>query len=299
MWNTITTRQIHIDRAQLCGVWAYLWLKQRRLLKAQNSQRPKLSKSRPMHGHKPTSLPWPTAHLKSLADHGHHHTPSSLFFSAFFFLTRYQNFAISSFFFLFAFYSLKMAKLTVRAENLFYLSHDASPLQSWGFESSLGHRRHLCLVPPKRRLGVRVLCSIKERQNVESNRVDGVLTGLRVVDEVDHVASSSDSEGEFGTESGSEEVGFQWNWPPWKNIPQRYKLIGTTSLAFVICNMDKVGYFGCLCFSLENSTILNFMHFQLKKVLDCKYELNQSWVLDSLQIQGLYIYIYMKLWFMV
>lgn len=31
-----------------------------------------------------------------------------------------------------------------------------------------------------------------------------------------------------------------WNWPPWKNLPQRYKLIGTTSLAFVICNMDKV-----------------------------------------------------------
>ncbi|KAK7264852.1 hypothetical protein RJT34_32465 [Clitoria ternatea] len=30
------------------------------------------------------------------------------------------------------------------------------------------------------------------------------------------------------------------NWPPWKNLPQRYKLIGTTSLAFVVCNMDKV-----------------------------------------------------------
>jgi len=30
------------------------------------------------------------------------------------------------------------------------------------------------------------------------------------------------------------------NWPSWKNLPLRYKLIGTTSLAFVICNMDKV-----------------------------------------------------------
>ncbi|PWA92253.1 phosphate transporter 4,5 [Artemisia annua] len=30
------------------------------------------------------------------------------------------------------------------------------------------------------------------------------------------------------------------DWPPWKNVPQRYKMIGTTSLAFVICNMDKV-----------------------------------------------------------
>ncbi|GAU11932.1 hypothetical protein TSUD_195560 [Trifolium subterraneum] len=34
--------------------------------------------------------------------------------------------------------------------------------------------------------------------------------------------------------------GFSVNWPPWKNLPLRYKLIGTTSLAFVICNMDKV-----------------------------------------------------------
>ncbi|KAF5185178.1 Ascorbate transporter protein [Thalictrum thalictroides] len=34
--------------------------------------------------------------------------------------------------------------------------------------------------------------------------------------------------------------GFSSNWPPWKNLPERYTLIGTTSLAFVICNMDKV-----------------------------------------------------------
>lgn len=52
--------------------------------------------------------------------------------------------------------------------------------------------------------------------------------------------AGSDSEGDSGLESGSGEVGFDWDWPPWKNIPRRYKLIGTTSLAFVICNMDKV-----------------------------------------------------------
>ncbi|TXG61906.1 hypothetical protein EZV62_013269 [Acer yangbiense] len=44
----------------------------------------------------------------------------------------------------------------------------------------------------------------------------------------------------LGHMSGSDQVGSEWNWPPWKNIPERYKLIGTTSLAFVICNMDKV-----------------------------------------------------------
>ncbi|ESQ42059.1 hypothetical protein EUTSA_v10013250mg [Eutrema salsugineum] len=38
----------------------------------------------------------------------------------------------------------------------------------------------------------------------------------------------------------SSETGFEQNWPPWKNVPERYKLIGATSLAFVICNMDKV-----------------------------------------------------------
>ncbi|CDY66595.1 BnaCnng51590D, partial [Brassica napus] len=40
--------------------------------------------------------------------------------------------------------------------------------------------------------------------------------------------------------SDSEALGTEQNWPPWKNIPERYKLIGATSLAFVICNMDKV-----------------------------------------------------------
>ncbi|ONM57034.1 putative anion transporter 6 chloroplastic [Zea mays] len=29
-------------------------------------------------------------------------------------------------------------------------------------------------------------------------------------------------------------------WPPWDGLAERYKLIGATSLAFVICNMDKV-----------------------------------------------------------
>ncbi|XP_051113822.1 probable anion transporter 6, chloroplastic isoform X2 [Andrographis paniculata] len=43
-----------------------------------------------------------------------------------------------------------------------------------------------------------------------------------------------------GDEGGDEEVDFDRNWPPWEKLPQRYKLIGTTSLAFVVCNMDKV-----------------------------------------------------------
>ncbi|KAK9060695.1 hypothetical protein SSX86_021401 [Deinandra increscens subsp. villosa] len=71
-------------------------------------------------------------------------------------------------------------------------------------------------------------CSIKEKENVaENKRVSSIVTGIRVDDEI-------------GEEPGNgfEKLGFQnLNW---NNVPQRYKLIGTTSLAFVICNMDKV-----------------------------------------------------------
>ncbi|CAM0953012.1 unnamed protein product [Alopecurus aequalis] len=40
-----------------------------------------------------------------------------------------------------------------------------------------------------------------------------------------------------------EEVGggkLELTWPPWEGLPDRYRLMGATSLAFVICNMDKV-----------------------------------------------------------
>ncbi|KAJ0984323.1 hypothetical protein J5N97_002679 [Dioscorea zingiberensis] len=61
----------------------------------------------------------------------------------------------------------------------------------------------------------------KERNGALTGLKDGEDVGIRV------------SEGE-----GREDDKLRW--PPWKGLPQRYKLIGTTSLAFVICNMDKV-----------------------------------------------------------
>lgn len=36
---------------------------------------------------------------------------------------------------------------------------------------------------------------------------------------------------------------FEWKWPLWKELPMRYRLIGMTSLAFVICNMDKAFFY--------------------------------------------------------
>ncbi|KAL1372227.1 hypothetical protein AAHE18_01G188800 [Arachis hypogaea] len=63
-----------------------------------------------------------------------------------------------------------------------------------------------------------------------------VLNGVRV-DNVARRQQEQQAPPVSASEDVSKIVGI---WPPWKNIPQRYKLIGTTSLAFVICNMDKV-----------------------------------------------------------
>ncbi|KAI8565659.1 hypothetical protein RHMOL_Rhmol03G0277600 [Rhododendron molle] len=120
-----------------------------------------------------------------------------------------------------------MAKFTVRADhNLFRQSH-YNPCQSSIFNTSVS-RRHFHVFPSRPRLKFVVPCSIKEKENVkDSEKVTvPVLKGIRV--------------DELGDEISSEKVGFNWTWPPWKNLPQRYKIIGTTSLAFVICNMDKV-----------------------------------------------------------
>ena len=51
-----------------------------------------------------------------------------------------------------------------------------------------------------------------------------------------------EDEGARGVEELEGEMAGAWElrWPPGEGLPERYKLIGATSLAFVICNMDKV-----------------------------------------------------------
>lgn len=93
--------------------------------------------------------------------------------------------------------------------------------------------------PYKQSLKFRVSCRISEKERENAAETQRILGGLRVDSEL----KEKDSLGEVG--SGDGEVGFDWNWPPWKNLPQRYKLIGTTSLAFVVCNMDKVIFHVC------------------------------------------------------
>ncbi|XP_041007416.1 probable anion transporter 6, chloroplastic [Juglans microcarpa x Juglans regia] len=129
-----------------------------------------------------------------------------------------------------------MAKFTPLAENFCSLPHNNTISRGPVFNASV-LKLHLLHSPPsRRRLNFRVFCSIQEKETApKSERVAGVLTGLRV-NELEQLSS----EGETGPQSGSGEVAFDWKSLPWKNIPDRYKLIGTTSLAFVICNMDKV-----------------------------------------------------------
>ncbi|KAG5242763.1 anion transporter [Salix suchowensis] len=135
-----------------------------------------------------------------------------------------------------------MANLTFKAENFSFLSYHTNTQTSLLNTTTSFKTNSLRLLHSKNSLTFRVWCSLKEKENVkESGRVPDVLNGLKRVDELDSKRGSSlDFEQKLGDDIGSSEVGFDWNWPPWKNIPQRYKLIGTTSLAFVICNMDKV-----------------------------------------------------------
>ncbi|KAG5594056.1 hypothetical protein H5410_035288 [Solanum commersonii] len=135
-----------------------------------------------------------------------------------------------------------MAKLTIRAENssFYHFPHYGNHKVSI-FNSSLRPQR-LNLLAQKHILKLRVSCSITERQKEEAAEKQRIVKGLKLNGEVGKngglISTSGDELGEAG--NGDKEVGFEWGWPPWKNLPQRYKLIGTTSLAFVICNMDKV-----------------------------------------------------------
>ncbi|MQL93871.1 hypothetical protein Taro_026524 [Colocasia esculenta] len=90
----------------------------------------------------------------------------------------------------------------------------------------------------RRRLGLPVLCSGKGRGE------SGVLDGARREEALgggDSLGAAGEEEGEVAGNllgSGDKEEQGKWR-PPWEILPQRYRLIGTTSLAFVVCNMDK------------------------------------------------------------
>ncbi|XP_072993862.1 probable anion transporter 6, chloroplastic isoform X1 [Typha latifolia] len=120
-----------------------------------------------------------------------------------------------------------MTSVALRPDRCFLLGRRFPP-----HPITTSYRHHLGLLPPSRG-GLRIRASpsgsgakgeAKEAEEVRG----GVLAGVEK-------ASAKEEEGEEESYEGLE-----LKWPPWKNLPERYKLIGTTSLAFVICNMDKV-----------------------------------------------------------
>ncbi|CAN1764307.1 Probable anion transporter 6, chloroplastic [Linum perenne] len=121
-----------------------------------------------------------------------------------------------------------MAKFSLNADNFCCLSQ-ARLRNSSSFRGFQGFQSIPCLK-------FRALCSIREKEDVKDGdkRVPVVAPPQGVNGQLQQLT-------EFEQRRlGGAEVGFDWNFPPWKNLPQRYKLISTTSLAFVICNMDKV-----------------------------------------------------------
>ncbi|CAN6198876.1 unnamed protein product [Urochloa humidicola] len=106
-----------------------------------------------------------------------------------------------------------------------------------------GHRPLLRMLPPRaplphrrRRLPLAVRVSSGDggggggfASAVEKRSVPGA------------VGEEHGARGEEELELEGEAAGaLELRWPPWEGLAERYKLIGATSLAFVICNMDKV-----------------------------------------------------------
>ncbi|PIN22218.1 Permease of the major facilitator superfamily [Handroanthus impetiginosus] len=125
-----------------------------------------------------------------------------------------------------------MARIILKPDNNFF-NFSYGTIKASNCRTSV-KSQPLTGLPFKPSLRFRVSCSIKERELENAAEKKRIINGL----EVNGQLKEQESLGEVG--SGVRNVGFGWDWPPWKSLPQRYKLIGTTSLAFVICNMDKV-----------------------------------------------------------
>ncbi|KAL3629668.1 putative anion transporter 6, chloroplastic [Castilleja foliolosa] len=110
--------------------------------------------------------------------------------------------------------------------NFFKISCGANIGEPSSFRALARHQPLKGLLS-KQNLKFRVYCSIKETEREDAAQTKKLASGHEV-------------NGQLKEEESDGRVGFDLDWPPWKNLPQRYKLIGTTSLAFVICNMDKV-----------------------------------------------------------
>eukprot|EP00268_Persea_americana_P053582 TRINITY_DN6078_c0_g2_i1.p1 TRINITY_DN6078_c0_g2~~TRINITY_DN6078_c0_g2_i1.p1 ORF type:complete len:544 (-),score=88.55 TRINITY_DN6078_c0_g2_i1:281-1912(-) len=102
-------------------------------------------------------------------------------------------------------------------------------------------RNPFLLFPSNQTSRFRISSSIKGKGEVSDKETNKIPTGLRTDRDL-QLESVEERNPSFSKEKESIDSyeGFEWKWPPWKHLPYRYKIIGATSLAFVVCNMDKV-----------------------------------------------------------
>ncbi|KAL2587844.1 hypothetical protein GLYMA_13G162900v4 [Glycine max] len=122
-----------------------------------------------------------------------------------------------------------MARLTLRPDNSCFFSHTQRANSHTPFTRTTSFQRfHFHLSSSNHTLRLSRIVSSAQQNAKETQRVSMAKAKAKVLTDlqVEEVEKQHET--------------LSWNWPPWKNLPQRYKLIGTTSLAFIICNMDKV-----------------------------------------------------------
>ncbi|RWR91031.1 putative anion transporter 6, chloroplastic isoform X1 [Cinnamomum micranthum f. kanehirae] len=102
-------------------------------------------------------------------------------------------------------------------------------------------RNPFLLFPSNQTSRFRISSSIKGKGEVSDKETNKIPTGLRTDRDL-QIESVDERNPSLSKEKVSIDSyeGFEWKWPPWKHLPYRYKIISATSLAFVVCNMDKV-----------------------------------------------------------
>jgi MFS transporter, ACS family, solute carrier family 17 (sodium-dependent inorganic phosphate cotransporter), other len=125
-----------------------------------------------------------------------------------------------------------------------------------------GGSRHLRMLPPRTPLPQRRRLWLRLRAVRVSSREGGGRGGVASAVEKRAPEALGQEEKEEEGEGAVKEL--ELRWPPWEGLAEKYKLIGATSIAFIICNMDKVIFLLCAWFGRCCAWDYNFTTGQLQ-----------------------------------